>query len=90
MLADSEFENRISSIDKEQREENIPIYTRPFNAIHRYAVNYKIPVILGGFQLFRSNDKYDSLNLANTISEWYDKKYGDRIKKDFSKGYVAL
>jgi len=90
MLTDSEFENRISEIDRTQREENIPIYARAFNAIHRYAVKYKVQIALGGFQLFKSDDKYNSINLAQTISDWYDKKYGNRVKKDFSKGYVAL
>ena len=90
MLTDSEFENRISEIDKGQREENIPIYARPFNAIHRYAVKYKVQIMLGGFQPFKSDNKFDSMNLAYAISNWYDKKYGNRIKKDFSRGYVAL
>lgn len=90
MLADSEFEIRISAIDKEQRGENIPIYVRPLNAINRYGVKYKVSIMLVGFHFFKSDDKYDSLNIANTISEWYEKKYGDRTKKDFSKGYVAI
>lgn len=90
MLTDLEFENRISEIDREQREEKIPIYTRPLNAVHRYAIKYKVQIMLGGFQLFKSDDKFDSVNLAHTISDWYDKKYGNRVKKDFSKGYVAL
>jgi HEPN domain-containing protein len=90
MLTDSEFENRISEIDREQREEKIPIYARPLNAIHRYAVKYKVQIMLGGFQLFKSDNKFDNPNLAHTISDWYDKRYGNRVKKDFSKGYVAL
>ncbi|MGD8306543.1 MAG: HEPN domain-containing protein [Ignavibacteria bacterium] len=90
MLTDLEFENRISEIDREQREEKIPIYARPLNAVHRYAIKYKVQIMLGGFQLFKSDDKFDSLNLTQTISDWYDKKYGNRLKKDFSKGYVAL
>ncbi len=90
MLTDSEFENRISEIDNEQRIENIPIYSRSLNAIHKYAVKYKVQIMFGGSRLFKSDDKYDSVNLAHTISDWYDKKYGNRVKKDFSKGYVAL
>jgi HEPN domain-containing protein len=90
MLTESEFENRLSEIDREQRAENLPIYVRPLNAIHRYAVKYKVQIMLGGLQLFKSNNKFDSLNLAHTILDWYDKKYGNRVKKDFSKGYVAL
>ena len=90
MLTDSEFENRISEIDREQIEEKIPIYARPLNAIHRYAVKYKVQIMLGGFQLFKSENKFDNPNLAHTISDWYDKRYGNRVKKDFSKGYIAL
>lgn len=90
MLTDSEFENRISGIDIEQRKEKIPIYARSLNAIHKYALKYKVEIIVGGSRLFKSDDKYSSVNLAQTISDWYDKKYGNRVKKDFSRGYVAL
>jgi HEPN domain-containing protein len=90
MITDSEFEKRILEIDRKQREAKIPIYARPLNAIHRYAVEYRVSIILGGFNLFPSDNKYDSVRLSKTISDWYDKKYGNRVKKDPSKGNVAL
>lgn len=90
MITDKEFERRISAIDKEQKEENLPIYSRALNAFSRYAQKYKMKVFLAGFDKYKTINKYDSTNVANEINKWYEKKYGDALKVDFTLGNIAI
>ena len=89
-MTDKEFNNRMEGIDKVLRQVNMPIFRRPFNAIHEYSVKYKTSLIIGGKSLYDSKDKYDEVNLAYAISQWYDKRYGDKVKVNYSRGKVAL
>jgi len=90
MISEEEFHKRIKEIDKELQIENIPIFSRTLQAISRYAKKYQLSIMLGGGDLFKTDDKYDGSNLADSISNWYKNKYGDKLKKDFTLGQLAL
>lgn len=90
MLNKEEFEKRIIAIDRELIKEDLPIYARPLNAMSRYAEKYKVGFPIAGLDLLFDNESYDEMNLARKIHQWYENKYRDRLKKDFSRGKIAV
>ncbi|MGD8305534.1 MAG: hypothetical protein PVF17_02680 [Ignavibacteria bacterium] len=86
-----EFEERVVRIDRELINENIPIPYRPLHAIQRYAKQYKCKIYIGNPNPDKDKeDRYDEYNIGNTINEWFEKKYGDKLKTDFNIGCVGL
>lgn len=90
MVSEEEFQNRIKEIDEELQIENVPISSRPLQAIGRYDKKYRMNIMIAGGDYFKTKNKYDSTNLADAINDWYKNKYGDKLKKDFSLGQIAL
>lgn len=85
-----EFKNRMELIDTEQKKAKIPIYARQLNGLHLYCEKYKTSAMIAPLFKGISDDPFDSMNLAQTIFKWYETKYGEKIKKDFSLGSIAI
>jgi hypothetical protein len=85
---DAEFKRLIEGIDDDLKRKGIPIFRRPIDAVGEVckALNISLritsdaPAVPGVF----SQD-----SLPAHISEWYHKRYGDRLKFEFSPGSVV-
>jgi len=90
-MTEQEFIERILKIDSQLIVENIPIPNRPLHAIGRYAKEYKCEVVIGTPPNHKKSlDKYDKFNIGETINDWYENKYGERLYADLSIGCVGL
>jgi hypothetical protein len=74
-----EFLKLIESVDSEMRHENVPIHARPLQAVMRIARKLKIQLMTA------PPDETTKL-----IYDWFDNKYGNRLKIDFSPGELAF
>ena len=71
---DHQFSALMSEVDARLKEEDVPIFARPLQAV---------PVVCrkGGFSLSLGEP------LAERIKVWFDAQYGERLKVDMSLGY---
>lgn len=79
MKNEIEFLNLIESVDSEMGKENVPIHARPMQAATRIARRLKIQLMIA------PPDETTKL-----IYDWFDKKYGNRLKMDFSPGELVF
>jgi len=86
---ESEFLKLIEEIDEGFKKQNIPIFQRPLRAIREICIRQKIslsviphgPAVPG---------LYTGDSLVAHVHEWYKKRYGDRLKIDFSPGSTTV
>jgi len=74
-----DFLNLIESVDSEMRQENVPMHARPTQAVIRIGKRLKINLMIA------PPDK-----TTRQIYDWFDNKYGNRLKIDFSPGELAF
>lgn len=72
-ISEQEFLRLIESIDAEMRAENLPMHARPLQAVTRIGKRLKVRMMLA------PPDKTTKL-----IYDWFDKRYANRLKKDFA------
>jgi hypothetical protein len=84
-----EFLGFIEDIDNELKRRNVPIHARPLCAVSEACVRLKTSMFFvpGGPPI---PGDYTGDSLSAHIDAWYQKKYGDRLKIDFSPGTVAI
>lgn len=90
MIKNEEFAKRIEDIDNELSKHQIPIYARPLQAIILYQKKYKISNIMLGGPLIGTIIGHEGLHISTSINNWYDKRYGDKLKVDLTRGGVAI
>lgn len=86
---ESEFLKFIEEIDEGFKKQNMPIFQRPLHAIREICIQLKtsLPVIPQGSAI---PGLYSGDSLVAHVQEWYKKRYGDRLKIDFSPGKAAV
>lgn len=85
----NEFNKMIEKIDNNLRSKNVPIHGRPLHAIREICVQRKISlnVIPKGTAI---PGNYEGDSLVAHVHQWYENKYGDRLKMNLSPGSVAV
>jgi len=90
-MTEKEFEDRIIQIDKELINDNVPIPSRPMRAMCLYGIKYNCNVIIGAPEhIKKTSDKYDRVNIGETINNWYKFKYENKLYTDISLGNIGL
>jgi hypothetical protein len=86
---EAEFVRLIEDVDNELKKRNIQIFQRPIHAIREVCIRMKIilPVVPEGPPI---PGVYEGDSLAAHIHDWYRKKYGERLRINFSPGSAAI
>lgn len=84
-----EFLLFIEDIDKKLKQKKILIHQRPIHAIREVCLRLKVklPIIPNSPAI---PGVYQGESLIAHIHDWYEKKYGNRLKINFSPGSTAL
>lgn len=88
-IQDEELASHLQRIDAQLASEGFTIPQRPMNAIVRLGTALKLSLPFSdpkGFQHESSVNWY----VTEFIHQWYDTRYGERIKLDFSPGLIAI
>ena len=85
-----DFEAMMEEINKELRAKNVPIHARPIHAVGEAAKCLKTDVILAPLPAAAIEGHCNKLSLAAHIYDWYESRYGDRLKIHFGPGSVVL
>lgn len=82
----------LQDIDELLSKREIPIYARPIHAVMEFGKKHKILLPLTPSNYPQEVLPYPKEYEKHTdyIHKWYDKKYGERIKHDFSPGKLTL
>jgi hypothetical protein len=86
---ESEFLKLIEEVDEEFKKQNIPIFQRPIHAIREICIRLKtsLPLVPEGPAI---PGLYSGDSLVAHVHEWYKRRYGERLKIDFSPGRAAV
>ncbi len=86
---EAEFLSLIEDIDSELKKRDIPIHARPIHAFSEVCkrLRISIPFVPDGSPV---QGDYSGSSLSAHIHVWYQNKYGDRLKINFSPGSVAI
>jgi len=87
--SEAEFIRFIEEIDDSLKKKNILIFQRPIHAIREACLKLKISIRVAP-DVPPTPGIYEGDYLAAHIHEWYKKKYGDRVKINFSPGCAAV
>lgn len=86
---ENEFNKMIEEIDNDFKRKDMPIFQRPMYAIGKVCLRLNTSLRIAPRGLPIRGD-YSGDSLVAHIDEWYKKRYGDRLKTDFSPGSVAV
>lgn len=91
IFSKEEFELFIQEIDSELLRQGVPIHARPLKAVIDVAKKLHISLPLTTpFSKGPMPGNYNGSSLTEHIYKWFDDKYGDRLKLDFSLGYSLV
>jgi len=84
------FEAMMEDVDLALRDEGVPIHARPIRAISEVSKKLNISLLVAPLQSNPIPNQYEGENLSAHILRWFDQRYGERLKIDFSIGYSVI
>lgn len=85
-----EFEAMMEEVDLALQAEGVPIHARPIHAIGEVSKKLNISLLVAPLQSGPISNSYEGESLSAHILQWFDQRYGDRLKVDFSIGYSVI
>lgn len=87
---EAEFEELMASIDAEMAKEQVPIPGRALGAARLLAMRTGLDVLYPLPKRLPAPEVYDGIDLAIRTRQWFNERYGEKLKIDFSLGRVAV
>lgn len=88
-MDESEFLEKVELADAELASDGVPIYARLFRAFHKLAPEYQGDLL--GYDVEpEAYPPFVGPNLLKRISEWYEKRYGERFYIPADRGRVPI
>lgn len=86
-----DFKNAIETIDSELIQEDIPIHQRPMQALIKFRklFNIKESIKIRDYKNY-PRDNFSAKYIPSHINDWYEKRYGDRLKVHFGPGNYLI
>lgn len=85
-----EFETLMEEVDSALQAKGIPIHARQIQAIGEVSKKFKIDLLVGPLRKGATPNSYEGESLSAHILDWFDQRYGERLKVDFSIGYSVV
>ena len=85
-----EFNSLMEKIETELIEENVPIHFRQIEAVRKVCMKFGIDLELVSHDVAPLPKKFEGESLSARIRDWYEERYGDRLKIDFGPGQAAI
>lgn len=89
-MNEKKFMSIMEEIDSDLRNKNVPIPARPIHALRAVAMRFNVKLMLAPLPSPAIPGRYDTNTLPAHIKDWYDSRYGDRLKSHFGSGSVVL
>lgn len=85
-----DFEALMDEVDSILQAKGVPIHARQIQAIGEVAKKFNIDLLVGPLCRGAIPNVYEGESLSAHILQWFDQRYGDRLKIDFSIGYSTV
>lgn len=86
-----EFRSLMQEVDSLMSKENVQIHARPIRSISEVSKRLNnVNILIAPAHKVTNNNVFTSHNMATHINEWYEERYGDRLKIRFGPGAVAI
>jgi len=85
-----EFESLMEEVDSALQAKGVPIHARQIHAIGEVSKKFKIDLLVAPLQKSATPNLYEGESLSAHILDWFDQRYGERLKVDFSIGYSVV
>lgn len=85
-----EFEALMDDVDSTLQSRDVPIPARQFAALGEVTKKFHITLPGGPLWTGPIPNVYEGESLSAHIFQWFDQRYGDRLKKDWSVGYSVV
>ncbi|WP_081616965.1 HEPN domain-containing protein [Thioalkalivibrio sp. ALJ2] len=86
----SEISDLLVHIDAELARHGYTIPQRPIHAVMKVGHSLGLPLPMTKPKQDNQNPSAVNWPIVESIYQWYENRYGDRIKKDFSPGTIAV
>ena len=90
MITSKKFRKAMEEIDTKLQEKNIKIHARPLHAIGEIAKHFDIKDDIPIKIIDNAPMIFSPEYISTHINNWYEKRYGERLKADISLGSVAI
>lgn len=87
---DMEFNELMEEVDSVLRRRGVPIYNRPIHAPIEIARKYNISFPLIPIERKAIDGDYAGNSLSSHIQDWYERRYGDRLKASMGIGVGVI
>ena len=87
VLSKAQFDAIMTEVDQDLKNEGVPIQSRQIVGWMKFCQRLKLNLPLVGQAV---QGVYSGPSLAGHISDWFNARYGDRLKKDFSPGFIPI
>lgn len=85
-----EFEALMEEVDSALQAKGVPIHARQVQAIGEVSKKFKIDLLVGPLRKGATPNLFEGESLSAHILDWFDQRYGERLKVDFSIGYSVV
>ena len=89
-LSKQEFQELMERIDKELTDEKVPIHARPIKAMAKLSIELDAPVRFVDPESFTIAPEWPSDSISVKMNNWFEERYGDRLRIRFGPGRIAL
>jgi hypothetical protein len=90
LKTEDEFQQLMAEVDRQLQAEMVPIPARPFRAESILAVQLGQPFVHLYPRREPMEGMYSGDDLTIRVSRWFDERYGDRLKINFSPGRMVI
>lgn len=85
-----EFDALMEEVDSTLQAKGVPIHAREIHAVGEVSKKFKIDLLLGPLRKGATPNLYEGESLSAHIFHWFNQRYGERLKVDFSIGYSVV
>lgn len=85
-----EFEALMEEVDSILQAKGVPIHARQIQAVGEVSKKFNIDLLIGPLRKGATPHLYEGESLSAHILDWFDQRYGERLKVDFSIGYSVV
>jgi len=84
------FDELMVEIDRELANQKVAITNRPLTALREVSIRFGIPLPIGRPIPGANPELSKYWPISERVKKWYEQRYGDRLKVDFSPGRMAF
>ncbi len=88
--ADDQINDLLDRVDKSLAAKGVPISARPMQALGEISAQFNVSLPISPPLPGMRHPVFDNWTFSEKVLQWYDGRYGDRLKVEFGPGRIAF